>query len=287
MPVLRCRCCGTPLVTDLATTGPVTPDAILPFRLDAQEMRVTFARWTASRRFAPRDLKAVAAAAEAEAAYLPFWSFTATRVTNYVGQRGTTHSRTVSTKSHTKRHATSTETWTSWGRKIPGTVTRPFSDVMEPACSAIYGKLPLWPAGEAIPYGEEHRAGFRALQPDVGTAPAYAAARAQMNQTVMSDCKAAIGGNEQRVYDISTSYHDVTYALVLLPMWFLTYTHHGKPRYFVMNGHSGKVKGRRPYSAAKLTPAILTAAALIAVLVYFGAPVILGACVRIIHWFFA
>ena len=48
-----------------------------------------------SRPFAPNSLR-TAAAVYVEAIYLPFWSFSATRSTDYVGQRGTAYKQTAS-----------------------------------------------------------------------------------------------------------------------------------------------------------------------------------------------
>lgn len=95
IPALHCRSCHARLVADLKAASPTLPDAILPFQVDGVKARATFEHWVSSRRFAPASLKA-AKAVEVEAVYLPFWSFSATRVTDYVGQRGTAYKVTES-----------------------------------------------------------------------------------------------------------------------------------------------------------------------------------------------
>ena len=59
------------------------------------------------------------------------------------------------------------------------------------------------------------------------------------------------------MHHISTRYDDVTYKLMLLPVWFLSYLHGGRTWQVMVNAHTGEVIGRRPYSALKITLTVL------------------------------
>ena len=254
VPSLYCRLCRRRLSADRR----VTSDAILPFQVNHERARATFEDWVSSRPFAPASLR-TAEAVYAEAVYLPFWSFSATRITDYIGQRGTAYK---ATESGGREYGEGSDT--EWGPQRPGTFIREFSDVLVPACLASHGTLPPWPVGEAVTYHERFLSGVRAVQHDVEPASAFAIARQQMAKTVMSDCRTDIGGDRQKVEHESTSYRQAAYALVLLPVWFISYRHNGREWRCVINGYTGKIKGERPLSATKIWLTVLVAAAIIA-----------------------
>jgi hypothetical protein len=163
----------------------------------------------------------------------------------------------------------------NWEPGTHDTLTRLFADhrvsacAAIPACSAIDGGLPRpWPKGEVVAYHDDHLSGLRAIQPDVGAPSAFAAAKKQMDKSVEQDCRKKIGGEFQEFYVKSTDYWQTTYALILLPMWFVSYECQGKTWNVVIDGYAGNVNGRRPYSAAaKVSLAVFVLAILIAVAV--------------------
>ena len=48
----------------------------------------------------------------------------------------------------------------------------------------------------------------------------------------------------------------MTFKHLLLPIWLLTVIYAGKPFQVCINGVTGEVQGRRPYSKAKIVAAI-------------------------------
>jgi hypothetical protein len=69
------------------------------------------------------------------------------------------------------------------------------------------------------------------------------------------------------VHEFVTSYYATTFKLLLLPVWYLTYLHAGKPLQVMVNARTGEVIGERPYSAAKICAAVAAALAVIGVVV--------------------
>jgi hypothetical protein len=88
-----------------------------------------------------------------------------------------------------------------------------------------------------------------------------------MRPIIEQDCRADIGGDEQRVDSMHTQYNDVTFKLMLLPVWIACYLYAGKTFNIQVNGTTGEVAGERPYSAGKIALAILGAIAVIAVII--------------------
>jgi hypothetical protein len=88
---------------------------------------------------------------------------------------------------------------------------------------------------------------------------AFQDARAQMDRVIERDVRFDIGGDRQRVSSIDTEVRDVTFKHILLPVWVAAYRYNGKSYRFVVNGQTGRVQGERPWSAWKITVAVVLA----------------------------
>ena len=78
-----------------------------------------------------------------------------------------------------------------------------------------------------------------------------------MDRMILRDVKYDIGGDDQRVSDVDTDVDAVTFKHILLPVWVAAYKYRGRTFRFVVNGRTGRVQGERPYSAWKITFAVL------------------------------
>ena len=75
-----------------------------------------------------------------------------------------------------------------------------------------------------------------------------------------------IGGDHQQITSLDTKYADITFKLLLLPVWVASFRFRRKTFRFIINGVTGEVQGQRPYSVWKVTLAAI--AALLAILVF-------------------
>lgn len=268
----RCQFCATSLVADPELTERVVPEAVVPFGLDRNAARDRLGAWTSSRWFAPGSLKKVTAAETFKGSYLPHWTYDAATTTHYEGQRGeyyyTTETYTTTedgqqvTRTRQVRH-------TRW-HHASGTVERGFDDILVAGTGHVateqLDKLAPWPLAEARPYQAEYLAGFQTVRYDVEPEQGLEVAKQRMAPVIEADCRADIGGDDQRISSTDTVYDDVTFKLLLLPVWFLTYLHAGKSWQVTVNARTGEVIGERPYSAAKIMTAIVAVIAVIAVI---------------------
>jgi hypothetical protein len=117
-----------------------------------------------------------------------------------------------------------------------------------------------------VPYGPEYLAGFQAEGYTVGLADGHQTARERMAAVILQDVRQDIGGDEQRVDDVDTSWSDETFKHILLPIWTAAYKYNGKSYRFLVNGQTGEVQGERPWSAWKIAFAVL-----LALILAFGA----------------
>ena len=121
------------------------------------------------------------------------------------------------------------------------------------------------------PYKPEYLAGFRAETYTVQLEDGYKEARAYMNRMITRDVKFDIGGDQQRIHNLDTDVGALTFKHILLPVWMAAYKYRGKTYRFVVNGRTGKTQGERPYSAWKITFAVILGALAAVVIGYIAA----------------
>ncbi|WP_238010039.1 hypothetical protein KZZ52_20410 [Dactylosporangium sp. AC04546] len=266
----RCRFCGAAVVAEVNPDDQVVPEAVLPFALDKRQLREALGKWASSRWFAPNGLKKVSEAESAKSTYMPHWTFDTRTVSDYRGERGEHY---WDTETYTENGETKTRQVrkTRW-YPASGTVGRTFDDVLVTGTTKVSPKhleaLDPWPLTDAEPYRPEYLAGHETLRYDVEPEAGLEHAKGKMAPEIESDCRQDIGGDEQRVHQVDTQYFDVTFKLMLLPVWLACYIYAGKTFNIQVNGRTGEVAGERPYSAAKIAAAITAGVLAIAVIVF-------------------
>lgn len=266
----NCQFCTAPLVADTSADSQVAAEAVLPFQVDRDAARDSLGTWVRSRWFAPSSLKKVNEAERLRSTYLPHWTFDSRTRSDYSGQRGeyyhVTETYTVQEdgKSVEKTRRVRKTRW----HRAEGTVSRDFDDVLVPGTTQVdpekVAALQPWPLKKAEPHRPEYLAGHEALRYDVEPEQGLETAKEIMAETIEEDCRRDIGGDRQKVSSVSTTHLDVTGKLVLLPVWAGAYLHNGRAWQIVVNGCTGEVQGERPYSAVKITAAVLAAITVIA-----------------------
>lgn len=256
----ECPFCATPVVTDTGTQRHIKPRGVLPFALDEKQARAALTDWLGSLWFAPGGVKDYARKGRAMSGiYVPYWTYDADTKSSYTGQRGDDYyeNRTVMRDGKRKQVRVRKTRW----RAARGRVARFFDDVLILASRSLPKQytdgLEPWDLSELEPYNPEYLAGFRAEGYQVELADGFTEARAYMDRMILRDVKYDIGGDRQRVSNVDTTVRDVTFKHILLPVWLAAYKYRGRTFRFVVNGRTGRVQGARPYSAWKITFAVI------------------------------
>jgi hypothetical protein len=268
-----CQFCGAAVVADVSTDVQIAPEAVLPFEVDRDGVRTALRGWVKSRWFAPSKLKKVTEAERLRGTYLPHWTFDAKTNSHYTGQRGdhyyVTESYTVTVNGNSERRTRQVRK-TRW-RSASGDVSRDFDDVLVPATQHVahehLNQLAPWPLTQARPFQPDYLAGFQALRYDVEPGVGLADAKRQMAGVIEGDCRADIGGDEQRVHSVDTRYADVMFKLILLPVWIVGYLYSGRTYQVFVNARTGEVLGERPWSKLKIAAAVFAALVVIAAII--------------------
>ncbi|MCX7559066.1 TFIIB-type zinc finger domain-containing protein [Sulfitobacter sp. F26204] len=256
----ECPFCATPVVVDTGTNRHIKPRAVLPFALTQETARDAMNDWLGALWFAPNGLQEYARKGRRmQGIYVPYWTYDANTRSSYTGQRGTVYYVTKTVMRDGKR-TTQQVAKIRW-RSASGRVARFFDDVLVLASKSLPKKytdaLQPWDLSALEPYAPEYLAGFRAEAYALSLEEGFAEARAHMDRVIERDVKFDIGGDRQRIHNIDTQLSDLTFKHILLPVWLAAYKYRGKTYRFVVNGRSGRVQGERPFSAIKITIAVI------------------------------
>jgi len=256
----ECPFCATPVVTDTGLHRHIKPRGVLPFALDERTARSAMSDWLGRLWFAPNGLQEYARKGrKMQGIYVPYWTFDADTKSRYTGQRGDAYYVTRTVMRDGKRVQVQ-ERKIRWTPKS-GRVARWFDDILVLASRSLPKRytdgLEPWDLAALEPYQPEFLAGFRAEGYTVELEEGYLEARDHMARIIERDVKFDIGGDAQRIHDIDTDVKDVTFKHILLPVWLAAYKYRGRTFRFVVNGRTGRVQGERPWSAWKITFAVL------------------------------
>ncbi len=258
-----CLFCGSHTIAREMSTKQIKPESLLPFKIDRRSAAKHFRLWLKKRWFAPNKLKEFAKSDGLVGIYTPYWTYDTDTTSMYSGARGeyyytTEHyteevdGKTVN-KTRQVRH-------TRW-HNTSGTVNRNFDDVLIYAGGNLDKKyidrLDPWDLDNLEPYKDDYIAGFSMESYSLGLKDGFSEAKVKIDSSINSSVKSHIGGDEQRIYSINSSYDQIKFKHILLPLWLSTYLFKGKSYNFMVNARTGEVQGGRPYSAVKITLAVV------------------------------
>lgn len=268
---LSCPYCGSNIVMTTFTKRQLLPQALLPFRIKADDARARFKKWLKGLWFAPNALKKTARVQHKLAGiYVPYWTYDARTKTRYSGMRGdayyvpVTYTVTVNGKTQTRTRMERRIRWTP----VSGTVRDDFDDVLVVASRSLPREhveaIDPWDLPSLIPYQDEYLSGFAAECYQVDLVEGLGLAKNIMAGEIRASVIHDIGGDHQQIHSLNTTYRDITFKHILLPIWISAYRFRKKIYRFVVNARTGEVRGDRPWSWIKITLAILVGLALAA-----------------------
>jgi len=267
----RCPFCGVPIVAQPITADPlVTPSGVLPFHVSQQQAQTSIRTWISRLWFAPNALKEQAQPTAMQGVYLPFWTYDSQTTSFYRGERGEHYYETetyTETDSNGKQVTKTRQVQKTRWYPCSGRVARWFDDVLIAGTTSLQRNrldaLDPWDLPALKPYTPEFLAGFKAQRYQVSLQDGFTLAKDVMGRQIRTDVTHDIGGDEQRIHDIQTSYSGVSFKHILLPVWLSAYRYQNKVFQVMVNARTGEVQGDRPYSAWKIFFAVLLAAAVL------------------------
>ncbi len=102
------------------------------------------------------------------------------------------------------------------------------------------------------PYDPAFLSGFKAQRYQVDLAQGFERVKQAAANVIQSDVRQDIGGDEQRIHNLSTHYSGITFKHLLLPVYAGAYRFNQKVYQIVVNGRTGEIQADRPYSFWKI-----------------------------------
>lgn len=266
----RCDFCGsTALVPYEEIKEAFRPESLLPMKVSETQVRDSIRRWYGSRWFAPNKLKRSALTDTVHGLYIPYWTFDAQAHADWTAESGYYYWVT-------ETYRENGETKTRQVRKIrwepsSGHLDHFFDDELVPASRGVHAdmlrKIEPFPTGELIPYDPGFLSGWVVERYQIDLISAARTARDRMDGQMVGLCASRVPGDTHRNLHVETHYSSQTFKHILAPIWLLTYCYGNRSFQVVINGYTGAIAGKYPKSWVKITLAVLTVVAAVALFV--------------------
>lgn len=270
-----CEFCGSShVLTQEANRNLIRPESVVPFRVDGAAAAGLFRKWLGSLWFRPSDLQRRARVAAMSGVYVPYWTFDAQVQSNWTAQAGYFYYETETywdqdekgNKVQRTRQVQKTRWQPAWGSRQDA-----YDDVLVCASRGLPAelarKLGTFDTRGLQPYDPAFLAGWKAEEYAVELDAGWAEAAQIMEASQRSRCAADVPGDTHQSLHVTSRYWGQTWKHVLLPIWIATFRYGDKPYRFLVNGQTGEVEGKAPWSVVKI---VLFAAAILAGLGLLG-----------------
>lgn len=263
-----CPYCGSNQVMKLEDESIMCPGGVVPFAITDKQAAERFKEWIKGKWFCPSEAKKIAKAEKFNGVYLPYWTFDTETYSDYRGQYG--KDRRVRVDKDT------TKTVTDW-YNTSGSYNTFINDYPILASTShdenmLKGILPFDTENNKA-YEPEFVAGFASERYSIGLKEAWEIAKPGIQNKLKEDVRAKIKrehhADHVRNVRLDTTYEDIKYKYLLLPVWNSSFTYNGKVYKFMVNGQTGKVSGKSPISPIRVAIAVILVIILAIIVFYF------------------
>jgi hypothetical protein len=265
----NCEFCGSPALVDYQEIkSPIRPQGVLPFRVDRNKVRDDIRGWWRSKWFAPGRLSRTALVDTVHSLYIPYWTFDARVHCPWEAEAGYHYYVNVEGRDSKGNRVVRREQRVRW-EAASGVVDHTFDDELVPGTTGVaidlLKQVEPFPTGDVVPYDTAFLSGHVVEHYQVVLLDAAQRSLEQMQAKLFILCARQVPGDTQRNLQVFPEYSGRTFKHVLVPVWLLKYDFGSKPYQVLVNGYTGAIAGRHPYSVWKI--ALLVLAAVLAVLV--------------------
>ncbi len=273
----KCAFCGSAKVLAVETdANAIRPESLVAFQVDKGAANQKFGAWLSGLWFRPNDLKQLAKVQEMGGVYVPFWTFDAQVRSSWNAEAGyyyyeTEYYETVENgETVTRERQVQRVRWEpAWGQRQDF-----YDDVLVCASkglpSDLVEKFSTFDTTHGlVPYAPGYLAGWRAEAYAIDLPAAHAQGREKIEAAQYARCDGDVPGDTHRGLSVTNEFGNETFKHVLLPIWIAAYRYNDKVYRFLVNGQSGEVVGKAPWSFWKIFLFTLLCLALVGVIGYF------------------
>lgn len=236
----------------------IRPESLVPFQVDKEAAKKRFASWIRKLWFRPSDLRKLARVEAMGGVYIPFWTFDAQVHSSWSADAGyyyyVSESYTITVNGRSERRSRRVRK-TRWspasGRRFDA-----YDD--ELVCGSrglpedLVRRVSSFDTQRLIPYSPQFLAGWRAESYAIDLLDAWELGKASIERQQERRCAGDIPGDTYRFLRVNNELSHITFKHVLLPIWIATFRYRGKPYRFLVNGQTGEIAGKAPWSVPKI-----------------------------------
>jgi predicted RNA-binding Zn-ribbon protein involved in translation (DUF1610 family) len=267
----RCAFCGAQSIAEVSEQCRVwRPEAVLPFAVSRDQAVGSYRSWLSGLWFRPSDLQHQAKVSELAGIYLPYWLFDAHVDSWWTADAGYYYYTTQSYRDSSGRRRTRRVRQVRWqpasGRHADAYQNVPIyasQGLPIEMCRAIEP----YSFDQLIGYDKRFLAGFCAEEYVVDAVEGWRRGQDRMRGWEHEACKRLVPGDTHRRLRVSTKFTEAKFRHVLLPVWIAAYRYKGETYRFLVNGQTGQVHGKAPWSWAKLGGLALLALVIVVLLI--------------------
>jgi len=259
----NCEFCGSPaLVAYQDIKSPIRPEGVLPFKIDRHRVRDDIRGWWRSKWLAPGPLAKAALVDTVKSLYIPYWTFDARAHCPWDAEAGYYYYVNVEGRDSKGNRVVRQERRVRW-EQASGVIDHTFDDELVPGTTGVDLRLlrqvEPFPTQEIVPYDTAFLSGHVVEHYQVALTEAAGDSEAQMRATLEQLCARQVPGDTHRNLVIHPVFSGRTFKHVLVPIWLLVYMFGSRNFQVVVNGYTGRIAGRYPYSPWKIAFLILLA----------------------------
>ncbi|NLZ85216.1 MAG: hypothetical protein GX919_05790 [Acholeplasmataceae bacterium] len=261
----ECPFCGTAQVTDSEELPGLRPQRVLPFSVNKETTIKLYQNWIKRRFFAPKKLKKDIPNAKINGVYLPVWTYDAETFTSYRGRLGERYTRTVGTGKN-RRVVTEIRYFS-----ISGTKHVSFDDIVVSASRKIsqgqITQLQPFNTNSSYLYDPRYLSGFSAEHYDISLKEGFNKAKEIAKKRIEQLILARYNYDVVSYLHTNTTYDQVKYKYVLIPVWICSFDYNKKTYRYYVNGETGRLVGSAPVSVGRVLLIVFLVLAVIALIV--------------------
>lgn len=266
----NCEFCGSPaLVAYQDLQSPITPKGVLPFRVDRSRVRDDIRGWWRRKWLAPGRLAKAALVDTVHSVYIPYWTFDAHAHCPWEADAGHYYYVNVEGRDSKGHRVVRQERRVRW-EPAAGVVEHTFDDEPVPGTTgvdrALLRQVEPFATGEAVPYDTAFLSGHVVEHYQVALTEAAGDSEQRMRAALEQLCARQVPGDTYRNLRIHPTFSGRTFKHLLVPIWLLVYTFGRRSYQVVVNGYTGRIAGRYPYSPWKI--ALIVALVVAAVILF-------------------
>ncbi|MBQ8292849.1 MAG: hypothetical protein IJX78_03455 [Bacilli bacterium] len=261
----NCPFCGSSSVINSNELVGEKPNRVIPFKLGKEQVITNYQKWLKKKFFVPSKIKKNIPNPLINGVYIPSWTYDSNTVSTYNGRLGKRYTTTVGSGKN-RRTVTRIRYF-----RVSGVHKKYLDDLL--VCSgekleqSALDKLAPYNTNDSYLYDERYLAGFSAEHYNLSLKNGWEVAKRKGKEIIKYEILSKYHYDVIDYLNINTIYDKIQYKYVILPVWICIYKYDNKEYKFMVNGETGKVVGKTPISALKVTLVVLLAIILLILLI--------------------